>query len=136
MKKAPTLMARRRFVSSALASAGLAALPVLPARLAWAAPAPTPDAPRLVLVLLRGGLDGLAAVPAPGDPDFAAARGPLGVFSEPALPLEGPFALHPALAQAVQTAATLDDEALGSATTQFALICARHELQYSRLYRS
>lgn len=46
------------------------------------------------------------------------------------------FALHPALAQAVQTAATLDDEALGSATTQFALICARHELQYSRLYRS
>lgn len=46
------------------------------------------------------------------------------------------FALHPALAQAVQTAATLDDDALGSATTQFALVCMRHETQYSRLYRS
>lgn len=46
------------------------------------------------------------------------------------------FALHPALAQAVQTAATLDDDALGSAATQLALVCARHELQYSRLYRS
>jgi urease accessory protein len=46
------------------------------------------------------------------------------------------FSLHPALAEAVQTAAALDDDALGSATTAFALTCARHELQYSRLYRS
>jgi urease accessory protein len=46
------------------------------------------------------------------------------------------FALHPDLAQAVQTAATLDDDALGSAPTQFAIISARHELQYSRLFRS
>ncbi|HEX7441137.1 MAG TPA: hypothetical protein VF319_13680, partial [Caldimonas sp.] len=54
---------------------------------------------RLVLVILRGGMDGLSAVPALGDPDFAAARGPLGQFSTPALTLDGPFALHPNLAQ-------------------------------------
>jgi urease accessory protein len=46
------------------------------------------------------------------------------------------FALHPALAQAVQIASALDDDALGSVTTRFALVCAQHELQYSRLYRS
>lgn len=46
------------------------------------------------------------------------------------------FSLHPSLAQAVQTADSLSDDELGSAAIQFALTCARHELQYSRLYRS
>lgn len=58
--------------------------------------------PRLVFVILRGGLDGLTAVPVPGDPDFAEARGALGSFAafggEP-LALDGPFALHPLLPQ-------------------------------------
>jgi urease accessory protein len=45
-------------------------------------------------------------------------------------------ALHPALAQAVQMAATLGDNDLGSAAIGFALACSRHETQYSRLYRS
>lgn len=54
---------------------------------------------RLVLVILRGGMDGLGAVPVPGDSDFAAARGALAQFAEPALSLSGPYALHPALAQ-------------------------------------
>jgi uncharacterized protein (DUF1501 family) len=60
-----------------------------------------PDDARLVFVLLRGGLDGLAAVPAVGDADFASARGPLADHSAGApLPLPGtPFALHPNLAQ-------------------------------------
>lgn len=57
------------------------------------------EAPRFVFVILRGGLDGLTAVPAPGDPAFAEARGLLGQFPAPALPLEGPFALHPLLPQ-------------------------------------
>lgn len=57
------------------------------------------DAPRLVLVILRGGLDGLGAVPVPGDPAFEAARGSLAQFAEPARPLEGPYALHPSLAR-------------------------------------
>jgi uncharacterized protein (DUF1501 family) len=61
-----------------------------------------PDAPRFVLVILRGGLDGLTAVPASGDPAFAEARGPLArfdAFDAPPLPLDGFFALHPLLPQ-------------------------------------
>ena len=54
---------------------------------------------RLVLVILRGGLDGLAAVPAIADPAFAEARGALADFGAPALPLDQLFALHPALVQ-------------------------------------
>ena len=78
---------------------GAAAL-ASPISLALAATAPNarPDDARFVFVLLRGGMDGLAAVPAIGDPDFAAARGPLAQFGAPPLPLDGtPFALHPAL---------------------------------------
>lgn len=54
---------------------------------------------RLVVVILRGGMDGLGAVAATGDPDFAAARGPLAQFGAPALALDTMFALHPRLAQ-------------------------------------
>jgi len=57
-----------------------------------------PGGPRLVLMLLRGGLDGLGAVPALGDPAFAEARGALGRYAQPPLPLDNLFALHPALA--------------------------------------
>lgn len=75
-------------------------LPLLAAP--WAtlslATAPAGGDRRFVLLVLRGGLDGLSAVPAPGDPAFAEARGPLGRFERPPLPLEGPFALHPQLA--------------------------------------
>ena len=59
----------------------------------------TPTSPRFVFVVLRGGLDGLGAVPAVGDPAFAAARGPLATFATPALPLNDFFALHPSLEQ-------------------------------------
>ncbi len=52
---------------------------------------------RLVFFILRGGMDGLTAVPAIGDPSFAAARGGLAVFPSSPLPLQGPFALHPLL---------------------------------------
>jgi uncharacterized protein (DUF1501 family) len=59
-----------------------------------------PDGGRFVFVLLRGGLDGLAAVPAVGDPSYAAARGPLASFAAPPLLLsDGLFALHPTLVQ-------------------------------------
>jgi uncharacterized protein (DUF1501 family) len=52
---------------------------------------------KLVFLILRGGMDGLTAVPAVGDPAFAEARAGLGIFASPALPLGGPFALHPLL---------------------------------------
>jgi urease accessory protein len=45
-------------------------------------------------------------------------------------------ALHGAIAAAVQTAAALGDDQLGSAALGLALASARHETQYSRLYRS
>ncbi len=54
---------------------------------------------RFVMVILRGGMDGLQAVPAVGDADFAPARGPLAQFAQPALPLDATFALHPNLVQ-------------------------------------
>jgi uncharacterized protein (DUF1501 family) len=57
--------------------------------------------PRLVFVILRGALDGLAAVPPCGDPGYAQLRGDL-ALGRPgsgggALPLDGFFALHPSL---------------------------------------
>jgi uncharacterized protein (DUF1501 family) len=88
-------LSRRRFaqqlVAPTLALAGLGS---------FAAPAQAAAARdrRFVLIVLRGGMDGLGAVPAVGDPDFAAARGPLAVFGGAVLPLAStPFALHPAL---------------------------------------
>jgi uncharacterized protein (DUF1501 family) len=84
---------RRHVLRSALA---LGTLPCW-ARLAAASPSTEASGRRLVVVLLRGGLDGLSAVPVPGDAAFADARGPLAQAGTPWLPLEGPFALHAAL---------------------------------------
>ena len=89
-----TLTSRRQWLR-ALAATGLGvAAPLAGLSLAGAA---KPGGPRLVLVLLRGGLDGLSMVPAVGDPAFADARGALGRFASPALPLDSLMALHPAL---------------------------------------
>lgn len=57
---------------------------------------------RLVLVILRGALDGLTALAPYGDPDYAAARGPL-ALPRPGgegglLDLDGYFGLHPSMA--------------------------------------
>ncbi len=84
------LLSRRRFLAAAALSPW--------ASLAVAGTA-APEGPRLVFVVLRGGMDGLYAVPAVGDPAFAAARGPLAQFASPALPLDATFALHPNLQQ-------------------------------------
>ncbi len=56
--------------------------------------------PRLLVVILRGALDGLSAVPPISDPAYADLRGEIalqkdGTFA--ALPLDGYFALHPAM---------------------------------------
>ncbi len=86
---------RRHFLSAA------AALSAMPAQLVLAQPsrASAPDDPRFVFVLLRGGMDGLGAVPAVGDANFASARGALADFGAAPLALPGtPFALHPNLA--------------------------------------
>lgn len=78
------------------AAASSALLPL--AQLTLAAGA-GPEGRKFVFVLLRGGMDGLGAVPAPGDPAFAAARGALAEYASAPLPLSGSFALHPNLVQ-------------------------------------
>jgi len=56
--------------------------------------------PRLVVVILRGALDGMSAVAPVGDPDYVALRQSIALATSgdhPALPLDGFFALHPAM---------------------------------------
>jgi uncharacterized protein (DUF1501 family) len=55
----------------------------------------------LVVVFLRGGVDGLSMVPPVGDPEYSSLRPSLRLSTKgtaAALPLDGTFALHPALA--------------------------------------
>jgi uncharacterized protein (DUF1501 family) len=54
---------------------------------------------RLVTIVLRGALDGMAAVAPIGDPAYAGLRGDLALTRANALPLDGFFALHPAMPQ-------------------------------------
>jgi uncharacterized protein (DUF1501 family) len=56
--------------------------------------------PRLLVIVLRGALDGLGAVAPVGDPDWIALRGDRALMLDgktPALPLDGFFALNPAM---------------------------------------
>lgn len=87
--------ARRDFLAAAFLAAGGALLaPTL-------SQAGTSIASRFVFIILRGGLDGLAAVPPYGDPHYAGLRRELAIGAPGTqgggLPLEGPFALHPSL---------------------------------------
>ena len=85
-------MATRREALQLLgAMAAAAGLPGL------ALAAPSGGERRLAFVFLRGGMDGLSAVPATGDPDYAARRGDLAVRD--ALPLDATFGLSPYLAE-------------------------------------
>ena len=56
--------------------------------------------PRLIVIILRGALDGLSAVAPIGDPAYAPLHGQLALSltgDHPALPLDGFFALNPAM---------------------------------------
>ena len=90
-------MRRREFLSHGALAAGAA---LLATRVAFARAAA--DSARFVLVIMRGALDGLAAVPPLGDRDYHELRRELALHSpgEPggALALDGFFGLHPALA--------------------------------------
>jgi len=86
---------RRRFLQLGLAAGSSA----LCARFAFAAPA-AGDA-RFVFIILRGALDGLAAVPPYADPDYARLREQLAIgapgAADGALPLDAHFGLNPGL---------------------------------------
>lgn len=85
---------RRSFLTGLAATSGLLGLP------ASVLAAPATDK-RLVVVLLRGGADGLALVPPHGDPHYARARGELALGpptdADGVVDLDGFFGLHPAL---------------------------------------
>jgi uncharacterized protein (DUF1501 family) len=85
---------RRRVLWTAGALAAGAALP----RLLFAG---TGASSPLMVVILRGALDGLAAVPPYGDPHYAALHRELAIGApgtpDGALPLDGTFGLHPSL---------------------------------------
>src|ERR1700749_674616 len=88
----------RRSILKTMAAAGAPALWDCPGGFAFAA---MPGDRRLVVVILRGALDGLAAAPPHGDKDYASARGQLalptsgtGAFHD----LDGFFGLHPSFA--------------------------------------
>jgi len=56
--------------------------------------------PRLVVIILRGALDGLSAVAPIGDPDYAGLHGQIALSlsgDHPAIPLDSFFALNPAM---------------------------------------
>ncbi len=56
--------------------------------------------PRMLVIVLRGGLDGLGAVAPVGDPEWVGLRGDRALLLDgkpPALPLDGFFALNPAM---------------------------------------
>ncbi len=85
---------RRRFLIGAGALAATAAIPN--ALFAY-----TGGSSRLVVVIMRGALDGLAAVPPYGDPDYAGLHRELAIAApggaDGALALNNTFGLHPAL---------------------------------------
>jgi uncharacterized protein (DUF1501 family) len=88
-------MRRREFLNlGALAAGG-----VLTSRVAFAAPGERRQ--RLVVIIMRGALDGLAAVPPCADPDYAGLRREVALRPPGtpggALPLDGFFGLHPSL---------------------------------------
>ncbi|MBB5751501.1 DUF1501 domain-containing protein [Prosthecomicrobium pneumaticum] len=87
----PLFRPSRRLVLASLG--GLAAWAQIPGH----ARAATPADPRFLLVILRGALDGLAAVPPIGDPDYGALRGAGALRADEVLPLDGFFALNGAM---------------------------------------
>jgi uncharacterized protein (DUF1501 family) len=93
-----TAMSRREFLRlGALATGGA----LITSQLTLARAATGERRPRFVLVILRGALDGLAAVPPYGDRGYGHLRGEFALRApgeaKGALPLDGFFGLHPSL---------------------------------------
>ncbi|MGD0189323.1 MAG: DUF1501 domain-containing protein [Rhizomicrobium sp.] len=90
-------MLDRRSILKTAGAAGVLTVWDAPLRYAFAS---VPGDRRLVVVILRGALDGLAAVPPHGDPDYKSVRGELALDTtgtNALHDLDGQFGLHPAL---------------------------------------
>lgn len=85
------MLNRRQFLAATAATASVSFMP-------GAALAATPTDPRFMFIFLRGGMDGLGAVPVPGDADYQSYRPDISVSPDDALTLDSTFALHPNLA--------------------------------------
>jgi len=94
-------MRRRHFLDTLAAGAGIL-LPVGRAAWAAAAPAASPTGKKLIVVMLRGAVDGLNVVAPVGDDNYLRLRPTIGLAAPGmeggALDLDGYFGLHPALA--------------------------------------
>jgi uncharacterized protein (DUF1501 family) len=91
-----TVLDRRAILKTALAASAMSVWDA-PVRFAFAS---VPTDRRFVVVILRGALDGLAAAPPHGDPDYKSVRGVLALDTTGANALhdlDGHFGLHPAL---------------------------------------
>jgi uncharacterized protein (DUF1501 family) len=86
-------MKRRDFLTAGTLAAGGA---LLTSQLSFANTTTTGKS-RFVFVILRGALDGLAAVPPHGDRDYASLRRDLAMPANSVLPLNDLFGLHPSL---------------------------------------
>jgi uncharacterized protein (DUF1501 family) len=86
-------MKRRDFLTAGSLAVGGA---LLTSRLSFANTA-TNGKSRFVFIILRGALDGLAAVPPYGDRDYPALRGDLAMQANNVLQLNDTFGLHPSL---------------------------------------
>ncbi len=90
-------LSRRQFLMAGAAASLVGTLPK------FALAATSTNDTRLVVVLLRGGLDGLHALPRPNDSDYLRLRGALGEAAiKDAHAIDGGFALHPSLTFASQ----------------------------------
>jgi uncharacterized protein (DUF1501 family) len=87
------LCKRRDFLAAGALAAGGA---LLTSRLSFANTTAARKS-RFVFIILRGALDGLAAVPPYGDRDYAALRRDLAFSTNNVLPLDDLFGLHPSL---------------------------------------
>jgi uncharacterized protein (DUF1501 family) len=90
-------MTTRRTILKTMAAASVMSVWDAPIRYAFAS---VPTDRRFVVVILRGALDGLAAAPPHGDPDYASVRGSLALEKSGTgslHDLDGFFGLHPAL---------------------------------------
>jgi uncharacterized protein (DUF1501 family) len=90
------MLNRRSVLRTALAASALGVWDA-PVRFAFAS---VPTDRRLVVVILRGALDGLAAAPPHGDPDYKSVRGALALETTGTNALhnlDGQFGLHPSL---------------------------------------
>ena len=89
---------RRRLLAGGL-GVGVATLgsQLVTTRVAYGAPAPGAPTGCLVVVFLRGGMDGLSLLVPGTDPDYLAARGSIAVAAGRLVAMDRGFGLHPAM---------------------------------------